>query len=1361
MLRGIAGLCGVMALASQDAMAQGPVSGLPNLVANGGFEEGTSGWRVTIGPYGQDEDRWQAAAGVAEVVSRDAFAGERCLWLNASRQENEVDVSGDRFPVEGSGVYLLSSRVRQLGGDGPYKVVIDWMDADGKHISYSNDWRGHDRPGSYAQHGGVFTAPGNAAQALVLVGVQKGVECLFDEIRLSRLPVSAGPAAPDGEGEVEATLPRQVEAGDYATFRLTYRAGEHGLPVGSTLEFRRSNVDPRWSPVETTDAMAPGYMTVKASNGALLMVQAGNPDQVPCVTRIVVQYPPLTAGDTIDITYGDTAAGSPGAQVQPKAEEDVRFVIATDGDGDGRALDLPDTAGFDVVPGPFAQLGLVTPVAGETGRPFLIYLEARDRFGNIVPTYGGPVQIQTGETDQPFQGQVQFSGRDKGRHPVRLTLKRRGPRVLHASSEGAEAEKAIVVSNRPTRPADAPPGGARVREDAGTFVLGNRRIRLLLPGNTFGYGVGFLEANDGGQWRAVGTFKSLGELRVGGEGEESVRVPIWLSSADAAQEGNVARLVLSGQVEAGGTTWEASVECSLAGDARHVELRCTVTPQASVPLRAFYAPSLYAGDGSFGATKSTALFPGLEYLTAEEVSSGDYGIVPPYSERAVPHPFKVTMPMMAVAADDVTAMLFWDPQQAWDGEHRYPSACFASPDRRDDRANHLLGLFAPSILDGVPENARELPQPVVIEAGKSLTLAVFAAALAPASDVTAAVEYWFAVNGIPEAPQPPRSWEDEAALIARGLAETAWDEEQKGWHNALHDPWGAAYNAGIALLLQHYAAANPQGDMAQETRAQLAEAFEAVGGRKGFDFAFYSGNAADALANERSAGVRSAFDMPGEGAYAFHPHTGNKTFSQAQSKSIGRDGEVVVGTCVMGLDPLLRAAYLTGDPLLIEYGERGLAYLDRFNRPQGAENWEVPLSCPNLRAADLACRCYLYGYLVTGKQEYLDKARFWATTGLPFIYAWNAEERPIMRYATISVMGTSLHTHTWFGRAVQWVGLEYAETLTMLADHDDSFPWHKVAEGILISAMQQQKTEGASCGHVGFYPDAYSVIEGDEAYQWCLAPTRIGDVLNRLRGPDPRVSATIVRTDGGAVHIVAPGEITDTSLDGGRLRFRSELLAGSVHEIVLARVSDITSVRVDGAVLRESELTEAGEVGWQRASGEMVRLRIRHEGPVSEVVVEGCAVAPSAAAEDLSSVANGGFEGGLLHWAVNPASDVHVVADAHSGASALELDATGGGEEVQCTSRPMLVEAGRTYELSAWVKQTAGDGSYKVTIDWVGAGGHIGYDNDWKGTDRPADYALHGGRFVAPDGARAAVIILGVKPGSECLFDDVRLRAAD
>jgi hypothetical protein len=1340
MSRACAALTLVLSLVS-SLPAQNALAGLPNLIANGGFEDGTKGWRVTIGPYGQGDDPWSAAKGVAEVVSQDAFAGDHCLRLDARAQPAEVDVTADRVGVESGRVYLLSARVRQLAGDGGYKVTVDWLDAAGKHLRYDNDWRGNDHPKSYTNHGGVFVAPEQAAYAVIILGVSKGGACLIDEVRLSALPVPAAAPAPDGEGQATVALPARVEAGGYGTFRLTYHAGPHGLPVGGVIEFRRSNVDPRWSPLQTTDPKAAGFTTVKASNGAMCLVQPGGELQVPSVTRVALLYPALAPGDTLDIVYGDTSGGGPGAQVQPKAEPGVGFRLAMGGH-DGSVLDLADPPGAcDIVPGPAAQLGLITPVVAEVGKPFTVSLEARDRNGNVVPDYLAAARV--GAVD------ATFTAADHGRHRATVTLDAPGERVLEASTGAVQAEQTIIVIK--PLPDLGPPlaAGVRTRAVGDVYVLENRFVRLILPRTDAGYGVGLLEANVGGTWRRAGTIRAMGELWTGAAGQPSTKSPIWLRSVLVHGDDHSTAVAMRRDFEAGGS-WSATVHCGLDAEARHVSILCHVMPRVDTQLRAFYGPVYYAGDGAFGARKDGALFPGLEYLTGNEVSSGDYGIVPPYSDRLVPNPLKITMPLMAVAADGLCTMAFWNPEQSWGQgpSAAHSAACFDSPARREDRDGHLFTLFGPSPREGLAENARELPAPMAIAAdAQSLTQEVSLAAL-PGDDVTAGVRYWFDVNGVPDPPPAPRSWAEESRLNARGLSQIAWDPAKKGWHNALDDPWGAAYNPAVALVLHHFTRANPTDPLTPAITAELAEAWAAVGNQRGFDEAFTFGDAAAAVNDLLDSGLRQAFGMAADGSYGFHPTTGNKQISQAQSRSLGRDGEVNVGTCVMSLEPLMRAALFTGEPLLVQAGEKGLACLDRFSRPQGAENWEVPLACPNLRAAALATRCYLYGYELTGKPAYLARARYWAGTGLPFLYVWNAADRPVMRYASISVMGTSLHTGLWFGNAVQWVGLVYADAVRELAPYDTGFPWAKIAEGLLISAAQQQKTDASPRRHVGFFPDSYSPVKGDETYAWDLPPTAIELLAQSLHGSSPAASATVLRLpDGRTVHVIAPGTITDASFEGGTLRFTSHYLPGEPHEIVIARVARAEQVTADGAVLPKSD--------WQPTAWGSLRLRVRPAGEAARIEITGCEPAPVSL--DLGRIANGDFEQGLVYWSPGPPERVHLVGDAHGGKQAVELDGVVAAGEVQCTSRPMRVKAGQVYELASWVKQTAGDGDYKVTVDWSGAAGHVKYDNDWAGSNRPAVYTLHGGRFTAPAGAESAVIILGVRGGSRCRFDDVAL----
>lgn len=117
--------------------------------------------------------------------------------------------------------------------------------------------------------------------------------------------------------------------------------------------------------------------------------------------------------------------------------------------------------------------------------------------------------------------------------------------------------------------------------------------------------------------------------------------------------------------------------------------------------------------------------------------------------------------------------------------------------------------------------------------------------------------------------------------------------------------------------------------------------------------------------------------------------------------------------------------------------------------------------------------------------------------------------------------------------------------------------------------------------------------------------------------------------------------------------------------------------------------------------------------------------------------------------------------------------------EASCVSSFISnIKPGQLYKLTTWVKYISGTGRYKVTIMWFNKNKQLltnwtdlndgitrTYHNDWKGTDKPAAYKRHGYNrffdgsdgFLPPDKARYAKIILGVQPGVEANFDEVRL----
>ena len=1330
------------------------------LIPNGGFEEGTTHWTCVLAPYGAEGAGWEAAAGRAEVTGEGAFQGRRCLRLNARGLEHEVDVYSDAVAVQPDTLYLLDSQVRQLAGTGAYKVVVDWRDGQGQHLAYANDWRGHDRPPQYAAHGGVFVSPPKAAQAALILGVGPGVECLSDDISLRELATEPWMRAkvPDGEGAATIEQPAEVPAAGHATFRLRVTIGEGGLPVGGQIQFRRSNTELRWSPVQTADPKAEGFTTATAASGARLRVQPGDAQAVPCLNAVVVEYPGLKAGDVVEIVYGDTSGGGPGAKAQPAAEPGIRFAVATDGDADGRARDLPDLPAFGVVPGPAVKLALIGPAVAVVGQPATFRVEAHDAEGNLAPDPAGAPELTIAH------GRARVRG-DGGQAVV--TCSAAGPKALSARWGEYRGSVSFVACAAPRVPL---PGDSPVLVGDHEVSVGNAHVRLVLPveegadpepgergpgegGRTIG--PGFLFGLHG-QPSLMGTMPAIGELRFAGDDGEMVRVPMRATSAE--ERGDA--LHLAGAVALpGGDTCRFTATLRAVPERPCIEVSLQTRSDGPLAGCAVCGPALLVGDGAFGAQKTEALFPGLEYLTGDEVSSSTKGVAFPYSERWVPHPYKVTVPLVAVADGGRCAGLYWDPNQMWDeaGQRRCPAVEFASPNRLDDGANHHLALLAPGVLDGTAENARAPgPETTLPASGVRLAATLFAVP----GGVTDAVRLWVERNGLPPVPETGLSPDEALERCLQAYLAVAWDGEKKGWHSALADPWGARYDATVAAQLSFWPLLRPGSALVGPARAQLGEAFGAVGGRPGLELSFMGKGAAQSIADlaERAAGAVGG--QAADGSWAYHPHHGTDMFSEAHAKVIGPDGAANVGTCVMGLQPISQAARRTGDPYLVAATLKGLKRLDAFTRPQGAENWEVPLDCPNLRAAALAVECYLDGYEVTGDPDYLERAQYWGWAGLPFIYLWQPPDRPIMPYASISVMGTSFYTNTWFGHAVQWVGLVYAEALLRLAEADPGGPWRHAAEGIAACAIQQQKDASAPCGHTGLYPDSLSLLTGEETYHWCLSPTLIADCLYRLRGEGPVVTARVLRAGDTTVHVNAIAHLEAAEWTESRLRLALAYPEGQSHWVVISHLARPTRVLAQGEAVPESSAPEGNAWQYDQSTG-LLAIRVRQTSPSLEVVVEAVPAAASLSLGMADAVVNGGFEEGLAGWSVAPAERGHLTTEAHTGRQALALDATGLAAEVQATSRLVRVEGGRPYRLSSFVRHVAGGAGYKVTIDWLGAErGHLSYDNDWQGGDEPAAFAEHGGVFTAPPQAAAARLILGVRPGASYSFDDIELRPA-
>ncbi len=718
-----------------------------------------------------------------------------------------------------------------------------------------------------------------------------------------------------------------------------------------------------------------------------------------------------------------------------------------------------------------------------------------------------------------------------------------------------------------------------------SVILENDSIRLTFVEQPFGYGVGLVEWKGEHGWQVAGRLRALGQVvfrdRAGGEGT------VLLYAREAVREADALRFEAS-VTDADGVVWTSRVVFRLQAGASHVEMDYSLTSSVPARLLAWSVPELLAGDGAFGGRRDSALFPGLEYLLSDDESSSTRFAHEPHNRRYVPHPNKITVPLMAVAGEGLVAGLIWDPLQKWDTAHDRPAALFASPNTWEGQSNHLMRLFVPGMTAGLQENADRLDQPYDLAAGQTLSLSA-RLFVAPDAGPLTPLRVWLDMRGLPDVPPMPRTYNDALRLSLANYREVVWAPEQMGWRYALQDPWGPGYNAGIAL---HFWLASMDKDLRVDAPrmwrdvARESMSRPAVGGQPNqwfYQAAFLlnqagrgrdtSDNLSVVLARLRlllDSARAAASGQRADGSWGF-------TQTAANAPRFGEEGDTSNGWVASRALQVLYVARITGDPQLVEAGLKALAFLERQPvRPAGAQTWELALHVPDILASAWIVQCFVEGYRLTGESHYLNLAQDWAMAGLPFVYLWNAPDRDVMRYATIPVFGATNYTFPWFGKPVMWNGLDYAFGLQALdvelkaAGILPLVDWRQVAEGITIATMQMQTDDPA---YRGMYPDAWDVVQGGEAYTWWLAPTYLMQNILMLR----QQTGALVNTrrfmwNAQQTHLSVVADIAAMDLAGTKLTLALRYYPGEVSAVLLSQLAAKPAlVAVNGQTLPESE----------------------------------------------------------------------------------------------------------------------------------------------------------------------------------------------
>lgn len=503
-----------------------------------------------------------------------------------------------------------------------------------------------------------------------------------------------------------------------------------------------------------------------------------------------------------------------------------------------------------------------------------------------------------------------------------------------------------------------------------------------------------------------------------------------------------------------GGNWLLTQQFSANATADAIDVRTRIS--VDQPREVYFLPMLLLlpGMGSYGTAKGHGLFAGLEYLE-NEPSSSEADVVGAAARRQVPDNLKITFPLMVIQARGRYVGLIWQPDERF-------CALFDSPDRFFASGAHVIGVLCPGS-DGVNrEEGKLIPSiPIVLEPNQPLILNATLIG-GRGESVVPAVQQYVRLRGLPPLPNIGMSFGDYVSLASGGWLDSRIREGYLFRH-AVWDGFNPQPAADAAVLMEWLAAYTSDPTLAQRLRQTATGAIAQIPDRATMNFynishntypvaALVYGHVAENMETARQVGWQIASRFEPDGTLIYRPEPGKPDYGRTHyaPDASGYNAAAVV--------QVLEHGAFSGDRPLIAEGLRLLRAMDKFRNgvPRGAQTCEIPLHTPDVYAAGLLVRAYLMGYLLTGYRDYLEQARYWAWTGVPFVYLVNPTSQPVGPYTTIPVYGaTNWVSPVWFGLPVQWCGLAYADALYRLAQVDPyGGPWRAIADGITAAGVQ-------------------------------------------------------------------------------------------------------------------------------------------------------------------------------------------------------------------------------------------------------------------------------------------------------------------
>lgn len=548
------------------------------------------------------------------------------------------------------------------------------------------------------------------------------------------------------------------------------------------------------------------------------------------------------------------------------------------------------------------------------------------------------------------------------------------------------------------------------------------------------------------------------------------------------------------------------VTVTLAKDKPLIYLKYRLTATGNYYAKYIRGPWLKVGEASFGTKKDDSMIPGVEWVMGDEWSSGLDWFKDPWALRSVPHPYKVTAPLMALSYDGTGIGMSWDPNQVATRWFNYrsqrPQPVFATPNFIDRMNNNLMGLMIPDATLEGRENEVLASLPIELKIGQMIN---FDAEiwLSEGRSLDVMLD-WVKRHGLPQPSEPKWSYTETLNKIANAYNTNLWHE---GEGFGVKQREGDKGGTNVPAFLDRYIKENKKTTLAKELQLKVdwcrSKNGTAANKNKDVDMANLSKRGDELISIQRA-----------DGSFYFDPdgrHYGKDDFRVATSfiEPMGLAFDDALDIVVLPALSLLDIAKETGKDVYKDAAKKALEYCMKMERPEGGDFWETPLHAPNLLAAGHAAIAYYEAYKLFGDVRYQGKAIHWIRTLLPFTHLWEPADVKMLYFTKPVLSSSDWYFANWVRDHVQW------EVLSVFSSSagrgirwdkvDPEIDWKRFHEGITNAATQWINVHTENNWRPHNIPSTYeSYLKGD--FDYCYPDTHnstTGNYGGMFIAPDP------------------------------------------------------------------------------------------------------------------------------------------------------------------------------------------------------------------------------------------------------------------